>query len=278
MLLGLVKEVLIEDLSNLSASVQDAVRSKTYIYPFEVRIVPEPVVGKQRNTQKKQLTPNQGIFYLTTHETLQEPLRKLATKTLTTGLGVTAFMFIFTYVPQTAILTLTNGPAVAPISGALLVLSESSSVTAWIAGTFLSVRKGLVDVFDETLATRGKEELLHADGDTADEDADADGDGDAKPQRKLTKEEKIQRRKDRFVEQSRSMFSFLEPKSLVRSVLYFPLNFVPVVGTALYVALQGIRAGPVAHERYFWLKGFNRKEREGKKREWIMRRRGGYMG
>lgn len=39
--------------------------------------------------------------------------------------------------------------------------------------------------------------------------------------------------------------------------MYLPLNFIPVVGTLLFIVLQGRRQGPSAHQRYFQLKGWN---------------------
>lgn len=61
-------------------------------------------------------------------------------------------------------------------------------------------------------------------------------------------------------------------KEILRDLLYLPLNFVPVVGTVLYVAVRGKRMGPVVHERYFQLKGWGRRQRE----EWVERNRAAY--
>lgn len=65
---------------------------------------------------------------------------------------------------------------------------------------------------------------------------------------------------------------FTSGRALVRSLVLLPLNFVPVVGTLVYVVVQGKKIGPVAHERYFQLKGFD----ERRRMEWVGRFRGGY--
>ncbi len=61
---------------------------------------------------------------------------------------------------------------------------------------------------------------------------------------------------------------------MIRSMVLLPLNFVPVVGTLLYVYVKGKKAGPGLHARYFQLRGFGGRDRE----EWVQKRRGGYTG
>ena len=55
-------------------------------------------------------------------------------------------MFIFTYLPQVALLTLVNGP-LAVVSTIALVLSESATITNVIARS-LFIDEALVDTFD----------------------------------------------------------------------------------------------------------------------------------
>ena len=57
-------------------------------------------------------------------------------------------------------------------------------------------------------------------------------------------------------------FERFTPKALIRYVMYLPLNFIPVLGTIVFVILQGRKAGPVAHERYFQLKEWNNAQRQ----------------
>lgn len=55
-------------------------------------------------------------------------------------------MFIFTYLPQAAVLAIFNGP-LAAVSTILLVLSESSTIFMALAKTLL-VEDSLIDTFD----------------------------------------------------------------------------------------------------------------------------------
>jgi len=52
------------------------------------------------------------------------------------------------------------------------------------------------------------------------------------------------------------------PTAIIRYFMYLPLNFIPVVGTVAFVALQGRKNGPSAHSRYFQLKGMNKTQQE----------------
>jgi len=78
-------------------------------------------------------------------------MNKLA-PTVTLGLGVTTFMFLFTYLPQAAVLTFVEGP-LAPLSTILLVLSESSTLFNALSKNFL-IADALVDTFDGTLVSK----------------------------------------------------------------------------------------------------------------------------
>jgi hypothetical protein len=66
----------------------------------------------------------------------------------------------------------------------------------------------------------------------------------------------------------------LHPRALLRSLIILPLNLIPVVGTALYIFVQGKRAGPEFHARYFKLKGWTPTQRE----EWVANNRSAYTG
>ena len=57
-------------------------------------------------------------------------------------------------------------------------------------------------------------------------------------------------------------FAKFTPNALIRYFMYLPLNFIPVVGTVIFVVLQGKRAGPAAHTRYFQLKEWNASQRQ----------------
>ncbi|KAK1090670.1 hypothetical protein LTR48_007846 [Friedmanniomyces endolithicus] len=57
-------------------------------------------------------------------------------------------------------------------------------------------------------------------------------------------------------------FQKFTPTAIIRYFMYLPLNFTPVVGTVAFVALQGRKNGPSAHNRYFQLKGMNKTQQE----------------
>jgi len=62
------------------------------------------------------------------------------------------------------------------------------------------------------------------------------------------------------------------PTAIIRYFMYLPLNFIPVVGTVAFVALQGRSRGPTAHARYFQLKGMNKTQQE----QFVEERKGAY--
>lgn len=67
-------------------------------------------------------------------------------------------------------------------------------------------------------------------------------------------------------------FAKYTPTALIRYFMYLPLNFIPVVGTVLFVLLQGKKAGPNAHARYFQLKGMSKTKQD----EFVEQRQGAY--
>ncbi|KAL4785892.1 hypothetical protein BJX76DRAFT_150316 [Aspergillus varians] len=237
-------EALRAESSNLRATAQDVILSGAYLYPFK------------------------GIFHLTTHKSLYTPLRTRITQTLLLGAGITTTLFIFTYIPQTALLTFTAGSFFAPIAGALLVLAEASAVTHFVARWWI-IRDALVDIFDAVLLEKGCDVLVQ----NGREVKSSGGRG-------------VMGRLGRMV---KTPFgggggSGESPgggggglgivAGMLRSLVLLPLNFIPVVGTLAYVYVAGKKAGPGLHERYFQLKGLSRRERG----EWVGRRRGGYTG
>ncbi|RAH42074.1 uncharacterized protein BO95DRAFT_467251 [Aspergillus brunneoviolaceus CBS 621.78] len=216
-----LKETLVNEIAHLRAIAKDLLFSGTYIYPIK------------------------GIIYTLHHRPLWTPLLSRSIKTLTLGLGITTTMFFFTYLPQVALLTFTAGPLLAPFSAALLVLSESSTITTYLARSFL-LADALTDTFDATLLERGEDALVARERAVA-----------------VPPSSSTSGAQHRLGTRLKHPIERLSPQMLLRSLLYLPLNFVPVVGTIAYIYVQGKRVGPVAHARYFQLKGWGRKEREG---------------
>ncbi len=221
------------------------------------------------------LTLLQGIAYFLSHRSIQKPLFNKLAPTITTGIGVTTFMFLFTYIPQLAVLAIFNGP-IAVISTVLLVLSESSTIANLLSRGFF-LEDALIDTFDGTLVSRGMTEMV-SEGRHIKPGSD--------PMAKLGKLMKkvssrtppslrpwplllspFPRRQTNTLCYVRPAnpsqpFARFTPQALVRYLMYLPLNFIPVIGTVLFVLLQGRKHGPSAHARYFQLKGMSGPQRE----------------
>jgi len=182
------------------------------------------------------------------HRDLWRPLTSKLAKVLTTSIGVTTFMFAVAFVPQMAIMAFTSGPAAA-ISAALLTLSESSTISNIISRSFF-LDEALVDTFDGTLVKQDCTNLV-----SGGRQIKSGGDTMA-----------------RLGKMVKTPFAKFTPNAIIRYLMYLPLNFIPVVGTAIFIILQGKRAGPTAHQRYFQLKEWNQRQREIH----IEQNRGGY--
>jgi hypothetical protein len=209
-----VKEVAKEDFDQYKQLASDAVRSAAYLYPFK------------------------GIAYFFTHRALWKPLAAKLLPTAGLGLGTTLFMFVFTYVPQAAILSIFNGP-LAVFTTVLLVLSESSTIFSVLSKNFL-IDDALIDTFDGTLVCRNQTTLV-------------------------SKERQVKSGSDpigKLGKLASKPFAKFTPKAIIRYFMYLPLNFIPVFGTIIFVVLQGRKFGPTAHARYFQLKQMKKKEKE----------------
>lgn len=171
---------------------------------------------------------------------------------MTLGLGITTGMFLFTYLPQAAVLVFTQGP-LAALTTVLLVLSESSTLTMILSKALL-IGDSLIDTFDGTLVARGEPELVAKERQVKSRSA-----GDA-----IARLGKVMSRP----------FEKFTPSGLIRYLMYLPLNFIPIVGTAMFVALQGKKYGPTSHARYFQLKGMSKTQRE----KYIEEKQGAYTG
>lgn len=174
-------------------------------------------------------------------------------------------MFFFTYLPQAAILALTSGPAAA-LSAALLVLSESSTIFMVLAKSLL-VEDGLIDTFD---GVRGPfcSAIISATCDLSIEPST-----DKLPQTLVSKGQTALVSGSRQVKSGSdpmarlgklvtAPFAKFAPAAIIRYLMYLPLNFIPVVGTIIFILLQGKNYGPRVHSRYFTLKGMSKQRRE----------------
>lgn len=181
-------------------------------------------------------------------------------------MGVTTAMFFFTYLPHTAILSITSGPLLGPISAAFMILTESSTITNYLARRYI-IGDALLDVFDGTLVACGEEKLV-SEGRQVEGSSSRSSKG-KDPMARLGAIVK------RPIESARE----ITPESVIKSLLYLPLNFVPVIGTMLYVFVQGKKVGPLLHERYFQLKKWDSEHASSdERREWVEKKRAAYTG
>ena len=157
----------------------------------------------------------QGIFYFLSHRSLWKPFLSRLGPYLTLSVSVIGGMFAVTYLPQLAVLVLVNGP-LAVVSTVLLVLNESSTIINLVSRNWM-LQDALLDTFDGTLVSRNRAAIV-SEGRELKSGSD--------PMQRLGKILK-------------SPFERIGPKALVRYLIYLPLNFIPVVGTVIFIFLQG---------------------------------------
>ncbi|PNS19680.1 hypothetical protein CAC42_7524 [Sphaceloma murrayae] len=196
------------------------------------------------------LYPIKGVIYFASHRSLWKPLMSKIVPCITMGVGIFTSMFFFTYLPQAAVLAIFNGP-IAAVTTALLVLSEASTIFMVAAKAFL-IEDSLVDTFDGTLVSKGQTELI-----ASNRQVKSGSDPIARLGKLVSKP-----------------FQRFTPSAIIRYFMYLPLNFIPVVGTVIFVILQGKRNGPTLHQRYFQLKGMNKSRQD----DFVEQRTGAYTG
>ncbi|KAI8722259.1 hypothetical protein NCS52_00369400 [Fusarium sp. LHS14.1] len=197
---------------------------------------------------KAYLYPIKGIIYLITHRSLWAPFLSKLGPLILLSTGVIGGMFAFTYLPQLAVLVFVNGP-LAVITTSLLVLNESTTIINLISRNYL-LQDALLDTFDGTLLARGDTQIV-SEGREVKSGSD--------PMQKLGKILK-------------SPFERFSPKAIIRYVMYLPLNAIPVVGTAIFIVLQGRNRGKGVHDRYFQLKRWSAPKRS----DWLNKNVGPY--
>ncbi|KAL5531566.1 hypothetical protein ACEPAG_4443 [Sanghuangporus baumii] len=208
--------------------------------------------SKQALYSRTYLYPPLGVLYFVRRPSLWPPLLSRILPCLLLSVGVVVPMFFFTYLPQAAVLSFTDGPFAGPITAAALVLSESSVIINAIARSFL-LEHALYDVFDATLVCEGQETLVSKGRELNPGSKSA---GTKKLGKMLTK----------------PMQKF-SPAGIVEYLFMLPLNLIPLVGTAVFLVLQGRKIAPSYHSRYYQLKSFDDTQRES----FIKQNKGGYI-
>lgn len=143
----------------------------------------------------------------------------------------------FTYVPQAALLSLFTG-FLGPILALFLIGAESIFLLTFLARP-LFLEPALQQVFDVTLVEHGQRQLVAQGKTKFGADATSKGSALLRPLQALSRD------------------------GIVRYLLTLPLNMLPVLGTAVFLFVNGYRAGPSWHARYFQLKGWDAPQRKG---------------
>ncbi|KAL0578419.1 hypothetical protein V5O48_003569 [Marasmius crinis-equi] len=192
--------------------------------------------------------PVYGIVYLGSHPSLYSSVAPIAGKCVLVSLGITAGMFVFTYIPQLAFCALFSGP-LAFIPAAVMVLGEAYVLSSLVTKMFF-LGPAQDKIFDAVLLQQGNEALVARGREVK-----------TNPSGMKTLGKTITKPLDRF---SRD--------GIIRYLLSIPLNSIPVVGTLLFLLLNGRKSGPGYHSRYFQLKGFSNESRSN----FIESKRGAY--
>lgn len=144
----------------------------------------------------------------------------------------------FTYLPQMAILAIFTGP-LAPLVALVVVGAESLLILSFLARA-LFLEPALTHVFDATLQAAGQTQLVR--------------DGKARAAAQSSVAKGVQG----ALVKPLQAFS---KDGIARYVLTLPLNFIPGVGTVLFLLYNGYNGGPGWHSRYFQLKNLSKGQR-----------------
>ena len=195
--------------------------------PISPRPPPTPQHASQGLPKRSFFYPIHGIPHLLAHRSLHPSLYSRVLPLCLLSLFVVTFMFAFLWLPHVFVLSLFHEPF--PRSAAAtMILSESATIVALIAEAFLT-EKQIVDVFDIVLLSGTKrvpglnkraEAMIRV---TRDLVVDEDG------RRRLG---------------DHRLSPYMKSRESVRIGVYFilelPLCFIPVVGTAVFLCLQGV--------------------------------------
>ncbi|KAG8936468.1 hypothetical protein FRC02_001886 [Tulasnella sp. 418] len=217
------KDIVVEQVQHATQIGKEAVVSGAYLYPIE------------------------GAYYLLSHPRLWKPLQRPLLLSLVASIVVTGALFLFTYLPQAAIMCLFNGP-LGFVTVVPLILSESGAIVLFMARA-LWLGPAMEETFDAVLFQQGMTQLVS-------QGREVQGEGSSKRLGKA-----LSRPLNRFTKEG-----------LVRYILSLPLNAIPIVGTIFFLFYNGKKSGPSQHERYFQLKKMSAEQ----KAQFVESRRGSY--
>lgn len=177
------------------------------------------------------LYPIKGLVYFATCPSIWKPLARQLGPYLLLSVSVVVAMFFFTYLPQLAILIFVNGP-LAVFTTVILILNESATIVNVVSRNWL-LQEALLDTFDGTLVSKNVTDIVE------------EG-------RELRPGANGMERLGRVL---RSPFQKLSLNGVVRYIMYLPLNFIPIIGTFVFLVIQGVSpsglSAPSQHKTIF---------------------------
>ncbi|EWC47332.1 hypothetical protein DRE_00300 [Drechslerella stenobrocha 248] len=185
------------------------------------------------------LYPVRGIVYLYYNPVLWKVISTRVVPCLILSGCVTVVLFIILYIPLVAVMSFLAGP-VALINAAVTILTLAANLNSILCENFL-LEESLVNIFDAVLLLEKHVDLV-SEGQVVDQNAPdvVSSLGAYKISPNLRASLKI----------------------ICEYIFFMPVSFIPIVGPFIFLAIQGNRAGPIAHYWYFRLKKMDKKQQK----------------
>ncbi|KAK6354778.1 hypothetical protein TWF696_003914 [Orbilia brochopaga] len=185
------------------------------------------------------LYPVRGIIYLYYNPVLWKVISTRVVPCLILSGCVTAVLFIILYIPLAAIMSFLSGP-VALINAAITILTLSANLNSILCENFL-LEESLVNMFDSVL-------LLEKHFDLVNEGQEVDPSAP-----------NVVSSLGAYKISPNLRASF---RVICEYIFFLPVSFIPLIGPFIFLAIQGNRAGPIAHYWYFRLKKMDKKQQK----------------
>ncbi|KAF3936184.1 hypothetical protein ABW19_dt0203086 [Dactylella cylindrospora] len=185
------------------------------------------------------LYPVRGIIYLYYNPVLWKVINTRVVPCLILSLVVTVVLFIVLFLPLAAIMSFLSGP-VAIANAAITILTLAANLNSILCENFL-LEESLVNMFDSVLLIEHHYDLViqGQEVDTTALDV-VSSLGEYKLSPNLRPSFKV----------------------ICEYIFFLPISFIPIVGPFIFLAIQGNRAGPIAHYWYFRLKGWDKHQQK----------------
>ncbi|BFZ54899.1 hypothetical protein PYCC9005_001936 [Savitreella phatthalungensis] len=193
-------------------------------------------IGKDVVTSNAWSYPIRGIYYTLAHKSILDIIKAQLVPRLMLAAAVTVTLFSTVYVPQAMLMTVFTFNPIGFLSAVPLVLSEANLLTDIIAAFIIEDKSDLI--FDTVLLEHGHRDLISRGREISASDSRGKA-GLSAMRAKMT-----------------SPLQRISPEALFRYLITIPLNLIPVVGSMVFLIINGRRAGPRFLARYFQLKQY----------------------